>query len=228
MGETKAVLAGGCISIGCIAFASVGGQALGAFLFSLGLLCVCLYGLPLYTGKVGLLAAYNKEHYTSICRVSWNFPFRLGWQLGTRMFVFIALIYMFLLNAVGCTAMALVTNMANVSCIPELCRIANAKMLLSLDEVFWRAILCGMLMELGVASWRAEVANISAQAVITVLCVVIFILAGAEHSVADAFYLQFADKALSLSTAAFIGMAVLGNAIGAVLVHLCLPLDRCE
>lgn len=228
MGETKAILAGACISLGCIVFASVDAPALGAFLFSLGLLCVCIYGLPLYTGKVGLLAAYGKEYRKDILCITNNFPFRWTWQIGTRFFVMLALLYMFALNAVGCGIVAFIASMADLQCLNALNRIANAKAMLPFDGVFWRAILCGMLMELGVASWRSEVSNMTAQAVVTVLCVVLFILAGAEHSVADAFYLLFGNDVLSVRTAAFICLAVLGNAIGAVFVHVCLPLDRSE
>ena len=48
----KSLMAGLEISIGCIAFLSVGGGALGAFLFAFGLLAVCTRSDYLYTGKV--------------------------------------------------------------------------------------------------------------------------------------------------------------------------------
>lgn len=48
----KSVFAGLCIAIGGTVYLSVGGVT-GAFLFSLGLLAVVHYQIPLYTGKAG-------------------------------------------------------------------------------------------------------------------------------------------------------------------------------
>ena len=48
-----AILAGICISIGCVVNLRVGGVA-GAVLFAFGLTTVVYYGLKLYTGTAGL------------------------------------------------------------------------------------------------------------------------------------------------------------------------------
>lgn len=52
----KAVLAGICISIGCVVNLRVGGVA-GAVLFAFGLTTVVYYGLKLYTGTAGFIRA---------------------------------------------------------------------------------------------------------------------------------------------------------------------------
>ena len=44
-----AILAGMMIAIGCVCYILVGGVA-GAALFSIGLMTVCLFELPLFTG----------------------------------------------------------------------------------------------------------------------------------------------------------------------------------
>ena len=52
----SAILAGLCISIGCIVNLRVGGVA-GAVLFGFGLLAVVHYKLKLYTGTAGFIRA---------------------------------------------------------------------------------------------------------------------------------------------------------------------------
>lgn len=54
----KGILAGICVSMGCVIFLSVGGVA-GAALFSVGLLAIMWHGLLLYTGKSGDVQSWN-------------------------------------------------------------------------------------------------------------------------------------------------------------------------
>ena len=51
----KGIYAGFMIGVGAIAFLSVSDKVLGSFLFSIGLLTVCMYGMNLYTGKIGYI-----------------------------------------------------------------------------------------------------------------------------------------------------------------------------
>ena len=53
-----AVLAGICISIGCVVNLRVGGVA-GAVLFAFGLTTVVYYGLKLYTGTAGFIRRHG-------------------------------------------------------------------------------------------------------------------------------------------------------------------------
>lgn len=57
----KSISAGLAISIGCIAFLSVGGGALGAFLFSIGLILVCVREMDLFTGKVCYVRRWDSK-----------------------------------------------------------------------------------------------------------------------------------------------------------------------
>ena len=58
----KGIFAGALIAIGGIAYLSVENKVAGSFLFSLGLLTVCMYGMNLYTGKIGYVLI-NKLDY---------------------------------------------------------------------------------------------------------------------------------------------------------------------
>lgn len=59
----SSVLAGVCISIGCMVYLRVGGVA-GAVLFAFGLLAVVHYGLKLYTGMAGFVS--GRDFFTAL------------------------------------------------------------------------------------------------------------------------------------------------------------------
>lgn len=54
----KGVYAGIMIAIGEVAYLVIPNKVVGAFIFSVGLLTVCMYGMNLYTGKIGYI--FNK------------------------------------------------------------------------------------------------------------------------------------------------------------------------
>ena len=56
----SAILAGLCISIGCVVNLRVGGVA-GAVLFAFGLTTVVYYGLKLYTGTAGVIRCHGEK-----------------------------------------------------------------------------------------------------------------------------------------------------------------------
>ena len=59
----KAILAGAAISIGGIVFLSCDVKYVGAFLFSTGLVTVCMFGFNLYTGKIGYVLENDKVFF---------------------------------------------------------------------------------------------------------------------------------------------------------------------
>lgn len=50
------------IAIGGIVYVAVDNKIIGSFWFSIGLLTICMYGLNLYTGKIGYILI-NKINY---------------------------------------------------------------------------------------------------------------------------------------------------------------------
>ena len=58
----KGIYAGIVIGIGGIAYLAIQNKIVGSFIFSVGLLTVCMYSLNLYTGKVGYILV-NKVSY---------------------------------------------------------------------------------------------------------------------------------------------------------------------
>ena len=58
----KGIYSGIMIGIGGMAFLSVKNAVAGSFFFSIGLLTICMYGMNLYTGKIGYILI-NKLEY---------------------------------------------------------------------------------------------------------------------------------------------------------------------
>ena len=58
----KGIFAGILIGIGGVVYLSVENKVAGSFLFSIGLLTICMYQMNLYTGKVGYVLV-NKLNY---------------------------------------------------------------------------------------------------------------------------------------------------------------------
>ena len=188
----SAVMAGMLISIGCCAYASVENRVVGALLFSLGLMSVVIYRLMLYTGKVGCL----------------------GKGFSTK-----DLAIMFACNGLGCAAFCAIASMAGLPCLQQLEAIATAKLAARpWHQVMAAAVICGMLMEIGVASWREDREAHAAKSFITIAAVMAFILTGAEHSVANFFYVLFGHGTIA-GTCLFIALCFIGNGIGGVLAN---------
>lgn len=181
----KSILAGICISIGCISFLSVDNKYLGTFLFSLGLLTVVAFQLNLFTGKVGYLCSTERK-----LEYLWTlFKIWIG-------------------NLVGCgiTALACLQTRINID-TSALVSVKNSDSLLSLLIL---GIFCGMLMHIAVSGYK-KIQN----PLIIVLPVMVFILIGAEHCVADMFY-WFYNKEINILALLVI---TFGNTIGGNLVE---------
>lgn len=190
-----AVLAGAAISIGGAVFLSLESRVLGAVFFSVGLFMVCTLGLNLYTGKV--------------C----YFPGKGADYLG-----FLALVW--LGNLAGAQAAALLLRLTRVGAAlsekaAALCAVKTGDSLLSL---FVLGMFCNILIYVGVESYRSNPHEIGKYLGI-VLGVVVFILCGFEHCVADMFY--FAMGGWSWRALLCLAVITLGNAVGGVLFPLC-------
>lgn len=116
----SSILAGVCISIGCIVNLMVGGGPLGAILFTFGLITVVHYKYVLFTGTAGFIKNYEDF-------------------LNLFFIIFIG-------NFIGCT----LTSYAACYVIPDLHDKCNELMELrthyNMWQAFIRAVFCGFLM----------------------------------------------------------------------------------
>ncbi len=193
----NAVLSGIMISVGGAVYLLCENKIIGSFLFSFGLFTIVQRGFALYTGKVGYIPENSPVYIIEV-------------------------IVTLIGNAIG-TAFAAVmlqqTRFSQTLCEKaELCMTAKTG-----DTIVSQLILgafCGMLMYLAVDNakeCRKRNADISLVLGISIP-VMIFIICGFNHSIADTFYMFMAgtfpiDMPYILTVAA-------GNAIGGMMMPL--------
>lgn len=195
------VMAGLCIGIAGTVFLSlcgVGLKALGAFLFAFGLLAILVYGFNLFTGAVGYLAIQgrNTPSYLVDLSVIWT-----GNLIGTAIVGFL----------IRNTRMFTETLDKTVSGICD-DKLADGPL-----SMLILAFFCGILMYAAVEAYRRREAGDIFRFSLVVLCVVVFILSGFEHVIANMFYFSLAAK-WDLHTFAWVGIMTLGNALGGMLI----------
>ena len=102
--------------------------------------------------------------------------------------------------------------------IPAAQQVVNAKLEDSWYSLMILGVFCGMLMYIGVDSFKKSQNQLSTlSTLMPVICVSTFILAGFEHSIADMFYF-FIAKSFTLESFVFIGIVILGNTVGGMLM----------
>ena len=182
---------GGSVFLACFGDGSVLNKAIAAFFFTIALLCICLKGYSLYTGKIGFIPEKHDREAFSI----------LLWGL--------------LGNIIATALCGLAVRYA----VPNLEAVAVNICAAKLTQAWWqtliRGIFCGILMYIAVSVYRDK-GSISA----ILFCVPVFILSGFEHSIANMFYFAVSGDFFSVSGAVYLAIVVLGNSIGGMMMPL--------
>ena len=178
------------IAIGGSVLLSCDNRYLGAALFTVALLSICLFGFNLYTGKVGFLV---KDHSPDTLAVT--FSGLLGNILGT--------LIMGLLVGI---ALPKLVDSASAACVNRLGQTGIQTLI--------RSFFCGILMYTAVWVYREK-----GRIVGILFCVPVFILAGFEHSIADMFYFSLA-RCFETRSLLFLLLVVLGNSLGGMFIPL--------
>lgn len=183
------LMAGILISIGGAVFLSCDNKYIGAVLFTVALLCICIKGYSLYTGKIGFLLSNHKKEDNSAL----------------------------FLGLFGNAAATVICGFGLRYALPETFggkanEICTAKLAQAMPETLIRGIFCGILMYLAVSIFR-EKNNVIG----IVFCIPVFILSGFEHSIADIFYFA-ASGIFDIKGTLFIFNVILGNTIGALIL----------
>ncbi len=182
------ISAGILIAIGGSVYLSCENKVVGAVLFSVALLCICLKGYSLFTGKVGYIPEKHGKEEWSVLLLG-----LLGNLVATALFGF-ALMY----------AIPSISTAAQTIC--------NVKLTQTVFQAFVRAIMCGILMYLAVSVYRDK------QSIAGILfCVPVFILSGFEHSIANMFYFAVSGI-VSFEAFIYIVIILLGNSVGGMLL----------
>ncbi len=193
---TLGILAGILIGIGGSVYLSCDNKYVGAVLFSVALLCICMRGFALFTGKVGFIVEAHTRADVS------------------------ALLLSLLGNLIGTFAAGAAIRYAMPSLGEKALTLCEGKLAQTAPETFLRALFCGILMYLAVVIYRK---NQSVWGIF--FCVPVFILSGFEHSIANMFYFS-ASGIVSMEAFFYLWIVILGNAAGAVLMTSLLLLCR--
>lgn len=110
-------------------------------------------------------------------------------------------------NFVGTFIAAMLAKAANLGI--DSTQMVHKKLDNSLWHVFLLAVFCGVMMYLAIDNY-----NKSKNIVFVIAAVMIFILSGFEHSIANMFYFEMAN-AYSLKSLLYILVMVVGNGVGA-------------
>lgn len=192
----KSVLAGIMIGIGGTIYLSIDNKVVGASLFGIGLFMIVIYGFNLYTGKIGYLVDNFNFKYIKMLVIT-----LIGNFIGT---FFVGYILKFT------RIYSLIHDKAKL--------LVNVKLDDSLVSILILAFFCGILMYLAVNTYK-ENKDISKYLGVF-LGVIVFILCGFEHCIANMYYFSVANI-WNLNTLLYLLIMILGNSLGGMLVPLC-------
>lgn len=190
----KGIYAGIMIAIGGIAYVAVDNKIIGSFLFSIGLLTICMYGLNLYTGKIGYILI-NKINYLFELLLS-----LLGNFAGTY----------------------IVGNIMRFTRFENYAEIAKSLVEIKLNDnlisIFILSIFCGIMMYIAVNNFK-HAKDLISKYIGIFMCVMVFILCGFEHCVANMFYFSLANV-WDANVFLYLIIMVLGNSLGSIVIAM--------
>ena len=170
-----------CIGLGGIIFLSCENKTIGAFLFSIGLFAVLVFGLDLYTGKVCNISYYKTPA---------------------------ELIKIWIGNLVGAVGMGLIAS-TNDTLHQAAYSLAITKTEKPLPII--HGLICGLCIAIAVKGYG--IAESSGKYIAIIFGVMVFILCGSEHVVADMFYFG-AARVINIDVIKFLVLVTVGNTLG--------------
>ncbi|BCJ96622.1 formate transporter [Anaerocolumna cellulosilytica] len=188
----KAIMAGIAISMGGVIYLTLENHIAGAFLFSIGLFTIYTFGLNLYTGKVCYIPNEKPAFLKTVAIV-------------------------FLGNAVGTVGMGyLLRHTKQAKLIEHTQEMVGMKLSDTIVSTFIMAILCGVMMCIAVIGFQTIKDSVGKHLAL-ILPIMVFILSGYEHSIADLFYFSMAD-AWGMKALLYIIVIAIGNLAGGILL----------
>ncbi len=197
----NSIVGGIMIGIGGTIFLSLDNKIIGSLLFAIGLFMIVTRSYNLYTGKVGYIfdnkPRYLIEVFTTI----------IGNFIGTFIVGYL-LKYTRVYDAISKKAFNICTIKLNDDIL----------------SIIILSIFCGMLMYLAVDGYKTGKDAFSKYASVF-LGVMVFILCGFEHSIANMYYFSAANY-YNAKVFGYLGLMILGNGIGGVFIPLMFKLKK--
>lgn len=186
----SAVLAGMCVGFGGVVFLSLDNRIIGSVMFTVGLFTICTFGLHLFTGKV-CYALENGKSYNLALPVIW---------LG---------------NLAGTGVTALIVKLSRIDGIAEQAiELTAVKLDDSILSLFLLGVLCNIFIYIAVDGYKNNPHELG-KYLSLFFGVMVFILAGTEHCVADMFYFWLSGWSVDATLRVLV--ITLGNAAGGIL-----------
>lgn len=189
------ILAGVSISIGGTVFLSVDSKPLGALLFAVGLFTVCTFGFNLFTGKVCYVFERDLDYAIDL-------PFIWAGNLA------------------GCWLTAALESLTRSgSALAEKAAVlCETKLGDNLLSIFILAVFCNILIFIAVDGFNKNPHELGKYLAL-IFGVVVFILCGLEHCVANMYYFSIAGM-WGGKTLMYVLVMTAGNAVGGVILPL--------
>lgn len=188
-------LAGAAIALGGTAFLSLENRVLGALFFCVGLFSVCTMGFKLFTGKVCYVFERDRSYALDLI------PIWLGNLAGAWI-----------------TAFLESQTRAGAALSERAAAICDAKLNDSLPSIFILALFCNICIYIAVEGYGKNPHELGKYLAL-IFGVMVFILCGFEHCVANMYYFSMAG-AWSLKAFGYLLVMTAGNALGGVLIPL--------
>lgn len=191
----KGALAGVCIALGGTVFLLTDSRLAGALLFTVGLFTICTFGFSLYTGKICYVFERDGKYALALI------PIWLGNLAGT-----VAVAELELLTRQG----AAIAEKAKA--------LAQTKLDDGLLSIFILSVLCDVLIYIAVEGF-SSIPHQAGKYLALFFGVVVFIMSGFEHCVANMYYFAAASS-WTWKTLLRVVVMTLGNSVGGVLIPL--------
>jgi formate/nitrite transporter FocA (FNT family) len=199
------IFAGMAIGVGAITsllanslLAGLGGRALGALLFSIGILLIIVFEMNLFTGMVARIPTMGVKNYWKLAVCF------LGNAVGIGLVALIAR-YSFLGDGVAVQAQSLVASKLSASAWGI--------------KSFCSAILCGFLITFSIRAVQAAPKKSISGTVGALFPIIVFAFCGFDHSVANMLYLYYFGE-FSWRIVGYELVVIAGNVVGGVIFPL--------
>ncbi len=190
-------LSGFMLCISCAVSMSVNNKPLGAFLFSLGLFSIIKFGFALYTGKAGYMAVKPPSYIIEV----------------------VITLMANALGAIGGSGLLRLTRFG-ASLAATAAQTFGAKVGDTPISIFSLSVLCGVLMFTAVDGYHriSEQKDSTGSVFIVCMPIMVFILCGFNHCIADMCYFFISGMAYADHAALYFLLAITGNAAGCMLI----------